>query len=46
MSTISKSPHKLTAMKNIRDIAQEAMKEKGLTLKDVKKSLGIKRYGQ
>lgn len=37
-------PQTLTIMSDIRKIAQKAMKEKGLTLNDVKKTLGIKRY--
>jgi len=35
---------KLTCMSNIRKIAQKAIKEKGLTDKEIRKTLGIKRY--
>ncbi len=35
---------KINVMSNIRRIAQKAIKEKGLTEQQVRKSLGIKRY--
>ena len=41
---LDKESNELSIMANIRKIAQETMKEKGLTFNDVLKSLGIKRY--
>jgi len=35
---------KLTCMSNIRKITQKAIKEKGLTDKEIRKTLGVKRY--
>ena len=35
---------KLTCMAKIREIAQRAIKKKGLTDKEIRKTLGIKRY--
>lgn len=41
---LGKEPKKLNVMANIRKIAQNAIKEKGLTEEQVRKSLDIKRY--
>ncbi|WP_171903828.1 hypothetical protein [Cellulosilyticum sp. I15G10I2] len=37
-------PTKLNCMKNIRNIVQKAIKEQGLTEREIRKSLGIKKY--
>lgn len=39
-----KKKDSLTPMADIRKIAQQAMKDQGLTFEEVKKTLGIKRY--
>lgn len=41
---IEESNIKLNCMREIRRMAQEVMREKGLTERDMRRTLGIKRY--
>ncbi|MCB8814755.1 hypothetical protein [Desulfosporosinus shakirovi] len=44
ISTANKSQVKLPPMDRMRQMAQEAMQKKGLTERDIRKLIGIKRY--
>ncbi|KJS90112.1 hypothetical protein [Desulfosporosinus sp. BICA1-9] len=44
ISTINESQIKLPPMTRMKQMAQEAMQKKGLTEKDIRKLIGIKRY--
>jgi len=46
MSVVIEKPVAMGTMARMRQIAQEAMKVKGMTEKDVRKILGIKKYEQ
>lgn len=43
-ATLEREPKTLDCVVKMRNMAQKAMKERGLTEKDVRRSLGIKRY--
>lgn len=44
ISTANKSQVKLPPITRMKQMAQEAMQKKGLTEKDIRKLIGIKRY--
>lgn len=44
MNVVEQEPRKLKSVLQMREIAQKAMKKKGLTEKDLRKSLKNKRY--
>jgi len=44
MNVVVESPIKIGTMAKMRQMAQEAMKAKGMNEKDVRKILGIKKY--
>lgn len=44
MSVAIEEPERINCMSNIRKIIQDSMKEQGITSKEARKALGIKRY--
>ncbi|WP_041427562.1 hypothetical protein [Syntrophomonas wolfei] len=44
MATATMESRKLNCMDSIRELAKKAIKEKGLSEKEVRKTLGSKRY--